>query len=203
MLNHWDRENPIIEFPSFLRRRVWGTSRCWGGAGADAGTDAHGGAGICPHGRLVIKHKLRVDGAPLQSRATVFFGTQRQKTSSEAHHPLYRLGLSARPRAPEVAARVAVQNPDLQHSARAPDSASLLLFITAVPIIKLSVRGEGDSGGHVLCDATSLCLCGLFCPARTSERGGKGDCVIEGGGEEGERERERALGMRLRHNPQY
>jgi hypothetical protein len=32
---------------------------------------------------------------------------------------------------------------------------------------------------------------------------GKGDCVKEGGGEEGERERERALGVRLRHSPKY
>jgi hypothetical protein len=35
---------------------------------------------------------------------------------------------------------------------------------------------------------------------RTSERGGEGDCVKEGGGE-GERERERALGLLLCHNP--
>jgi hypothetical protein len=27
---------------------------------------------------------------------------------------------------------------------------TLLLFITAVPIIKLVARGEGDSGGHLL-----------------------------------------------------
>jgi hypothetical protein len=31
-------------------------------------------------------------------------------------------------------------------------------------------------------------LCGVACPSRTSERGGKGDCVKEGGGEEGERD---------------
>ena len=37
----------------------------------------------------------------------------------------------------------------------------------------------------------------------TSERGGEGDCVKEGGGEEGGRERERAGGERLRHSPQY
>jgi hypothetical protein len=39
-------------------------------------------------------------------------------------------------------------------------------------------------------------LCGLVCPSRTSERGGEGDCVKEGGGEEGKLlkcERERAL----------
>jgi hypothetical protein len=48
--------------------------------------------------------------------------------------------------------------------------------------------------------------CGLVCPSRTSlsEREGEGDCVKEeGGGEEGERERERALGLLLGHSPQY
>jgi hypothetical protein len=39
----------------------------------------------------------------------------------------------------------------------------------------------------VLREATSRGLCGLVCPSRTSERGGKGDCVKEGGGEEGRR----------------
>ena len=53
--------------------------------------------------------------------------------------------------------------------------------------------GRGDSGGHVLRETTSRGLCGLVCPSRTSERGGKGDRV-KGGGEEGERERERVLG---------
>jgi hypothetical protein len=33
-------------------------------------------------------------------------------------------------------------------------------------------------------------LCGLVCPSRTSERGREGYCVKEGGGEEGERERD-------------
>jgi hypothetical protein len=46
-------------------------------------------------------------------------------------------------------------------------------------------------------------LCGLVCPSRTSESGGEGDCVKEGGGEAGvrerERERERALGPLLCH----
>ena len=73
------------------------------------------------------------------------------------------------------------------------------MFITAVPIIKLFAWGEPlgdqrDSGGHVLRETTSRGLCGLVCPSRTSERGGEGDFVKEGGGEEGERERERALG---------
>ena len=53
------------------------------------------------------------------------------------------------------------------------------VFITAVPITKLFAWGEGDSGGHVLRETTSRGLCGLVCPSRTSERGGKGDCVKE------------------------
>jgi hypothetical protein len=53
--------------------------------------------------------------------------------------------------------------------------------------------GGGDMGGHVLRQTTSRGLCGLGCPSRTSERGGEGDCVKEGGGEEGKCERERAL----------
>jgi hypothetical protein len=77
------------------------------------------------------------------------------------------------------------------------------VFITAVPNTKLLAWGEGDSGGHVLREMTSRGLCGLVCTSCTSERGGKGDCVKEGGGEEGQCERERALGVRLRHNPQY
>ena len=32
---------------------------------------------------------------------------------------------------------------------------------------------------------------------------GRGDCVKKGGGEEGEREGEPALGVRLRHSPSY
>ena len=61
----------------------------------------------------------------------------------------------------------------------------MYVFITAVPITKLFAWGEGDSGGHVLRETTSRGLGGLVCPSRTSERGGKGDCVKEGGGEEG------------------
>ena len=59
------------------------------------------------------------------------------------------------------------------------------VFITAVPITKLFAWGEGDSGGHVLRETTSRGMCGLVCPSRTSERGGEGHCVKEGGGEEG------------------
>ena len=49
----------------------------------------------------------------------------------------------------------------------------------------------------MLRETTSRGLCGLVCPSRTSERGGEGNCVKEGGGEEGERERERARKVRL------
>ncbi len=64
--------------------------------------------------------------------------------------------------------------------------------------------GKGDRGGHVLRVTTSRGLCGLGCPSRTSERGGEGDCVKEGGGEKaGERERERALGLLLCHSPRH
>jgi hypothetical protein len=58
--------------------------------------------------------------------------------------------------------------------------------------------GGGDMGGHVLRETTSRGLCGLGCPSRTSDRGGEGDCVKEGGGGEGKCERERAL-ERLRY----
>ena len=71
------------------------------------------------------------------------------------------------------------------------------MFITAVPSTKLFAWGLGDSGGHVLRETTSRVLCGLVCPSRTSDCGGEGDCVKEGGGEEGERERESALGLLL------
>ena len=41
----------------------------------------------------------------------------------------------------------------------------------------------------MLRETTSRGLCGLVCPSCTSERRGEGDCVKEGGGEEGERQR--------------
>jgi len=81
------------------------------------------------------------------------------------------------------------------------------VFIAAVRITKLFAWGvcvyywEGDSGGHVLRETASRGLCGLVCPSRTSERGGEGYCVKEGGWGEGERERERALGLLLCHSP--
>jgi hypothetical protein len=49
----------------------------------------------------------------------------------------------------------------------------------------------------VLRETTSRGLRGLVCPSRTSERGGEGYCVKEGGGEEGERVKERAREVRL------
>jgi hypothetical protein len=45
--------------------------------------------------------------------------------------------------------------------------------------------------------------CGLVCPSRTSERGGEGYYGKEGGGEEGERERERVVKARLRYSLGY
>jgi hypothetical protein len=69
---------------------------------------------------------------------------------------------------------------------------------SAVPITKLFAWGEGYNEGHVLRETTSRGLCGLVCSSRTSERGGEGDCLKEGGGGEGKCERERAL-ERLRY----
>ena len=65
----------------------------------------------------------------------------------------------------------------------------MCVFITTVPITKLFAGEGGDveSGGHVLRETTRRGLCELVCPSRTSERGGEGYCVKEGGGEEGER----------------
>ena len=51
----------------------------------------------------------------------------------------------------------------------------------------------------MLRETTSRGLCELVCPSRTSERGGEGYCVKEGGGEEGERERERPGEVRLHY----
>ena len=75
------------------------------------------------------------------------------------------------------------------------------VFITAVPITKLFAGGEeGGRVGHVLRETTSRGQCELVCPSRTSERGGEGYGVKEGGGEEGEREKERAVKVRLRYS---
>jgi hypothetical protein len=53
----------------------------------------------------------------------------------------------------------------------------------------------------VLRGTTRRGLCRLVYPPRTSERGGEGACVKEGGGEEGERGRERTLGLLLCYSP--
>jgi hypothetical protein len=79
---------------------------------------------------------------------------------------------------------------------------NVCVFITAGPGTKLCAwGGEGEMGGHVLRETTSRGLCGLGCPSRTSERGGEGDCVKEGGGGEGKCERERALERIRYYNP--
>jgi hypothetical protein len=77
------------------------------------------------------------------------------------------------------------------------------VFITAVPITKLFACGGGGAVEDMLRETMSQGLCGLVCPSRTSERGGEGDCVKGGGGEEGERERERAREVRLHYNVGY
>ena len=84
----------------------------------------------------------------------------------------------------------------------------MCVFITAVPITKLfaCVGGETMEGmcyERLLKLTTSRGLCGLVCPSRTRERGGEGYCVKEGGGEEGERERERAVKVRLQYSLGY
>ncbi len=57
-------------------------------------------------------------------------------------------------------------------------------------------EARGGNASEDMC-YESRGLCGLVCPSRTSERGDKGDCVKEGGGEEGKRVKERALGRLL------
>jgi hypothetical protein len=66
------------------------------------------------------------------------------------------------------------------------------------------VEGGGNNGGHVLRETTSRSLCGLVYPSRTSERGERDiEHVKGGGGEEGERERERAKEVRLHYSLGY
>ena len=43
----------------------------------------------------------------------------------------------------------------------------------------------------------------LVYPSHTSEQWGEGDCVKEGGGEEGDLQREHALGLLLCHSPRH
>jgi hypothetical protein len=80
----------------------------------------------------------------------------------------------------------------------------MCVLVTAVPISNLfACVWGGNNGEHVLRKTTNRGLCGLVCPSRTSERGGEGYCVKEGGGEEGECERERAVKVRLRYSLGY
>jgi hypothetical protein len=67
------------------------------------------------------------------------------------------------------------------------------VLITAGPSTKLFTWGGGGIWEDMCYERQRADLCGLVCPSRTSERGGEGDCVKEGGGEEGKCERERAL----------
>ena len=75
------------------------------------------------------------------------------------------------------------------------------MFITEYLLQKLFAKGVGAR--HVLRETTSRGLCELVCPSRTSERGREGHCVKEGGGEEVERERERAGKVRLHYSLEY
>ena len=61
----------------------------------------------------------------------------------------------------------------------------------------------GDSGGHVLRETRRRGLYGLVCPSRTNEHRGEGYCVEEGGGEEGECEKERVVKVRLHYSLGY
>ena len=83
------------------------------------------------------------------------------------------------------------------------EGGGVCVFITAVPITKLFARVGGGDGGHLLRETTSRGRCGLVCPSRTNERGGEEYCVKVGGGEEGERERERAGEARLYYSLGY
>jgi hypothetical protein len=77
------------------------------------------------------------------------------------------------------------------------------VFINAVPISKLFVWVTLESWGGIVEDMcyerrrAETCVDLLVCPSRTGQHGGQGDCVKEGGGKEGERTRERALGLLL------
>jgi hypothetical protein len=55
--------------------------------------------------------------------------------------------------------------------------------------------------GKLLCEILSPYCVKYLAPIYTSERGGEGDCVKGGGGEEGKCERERALERLRYYNP--
>ena len=72
--------------------------------------------------------------------------------------------------------------------------------ITYYKAVRVGGRGIVED---MLQEMTSPVLGGLVCPSHTSKRRGEGDCVKEGGGAEGERERERAVKVRLRYSLGY
>ena len=110
-------------------------------------------------------------------------------------------GQNSRPRPFRASPEVSLHSYGVQPNAQRRTSLNqmcvqflyLCVFITAGPSTKLFAWGGGDVGGHVQRETTSRGLGGLVCPSRTSQRGGEGDCVKEGGGGEGKCERERAL----------
>ena len=85
----------------------------------------------------------------------------------------------------------------------APVSTECVCLLLQYILQSCSRGGGGGSGGHVLRETTSRGLCEVVCPSRTFERGGDGYCVKEGGGEEGERESERAGEVRLHYSLGY
>jgi hypothetical protein len=86
--------------------------------------------------------------------------------------------------------------------ASVPPAPALCVCLLLQDLVQICLHGGGGNmGGHVLRETTSRGLCGLGCPSRTSERGGEGDCVKGGGGEEGKCERERALERLRYYNP--
>jgi hypothetical protein len=62
------------------------------------------------------------------------------------------------------------------------------VFITAVPITKLFAGCGGGTVEDMCYERRRAEACVEVCPSRTSECGGEGYCVKEGGGREGERE---------------
>ena len=75
-----------------------------------------------------------------------------------------------------------------------PVENEVCMYLLLQYLLQSCSRGGRGIVEDMLRYMTSRGLCGLLCPSHTSERGGEGDCVKEGGGEEGERERERAGG---------
>ncbi len=77
------------------------------------------------------------------------------------------------------------------------------MFITAVPFTKLFAGGGGWRGEDMCYERLRAEASMNQSAHRTNERGGEGYCVKGGGGEEGERERERAGRVRLHYSLGY